>query len=109
VHGKASETGNLVQILVRNPEFFAGFQHIFARSDMIISLILFFIGLSIFNAVSSMVDSITGSLGVSDSTGLIGVLMIVGGIIGALILPMLKESPSIITEDDRLKNTDENA
>jgi len=71
--------------------FFAGFRHIFGSRDMIISLILFFIGLGIFNAVSSMVDSITGSLGVSDSTGLIGVLMIVGGIIGALILPTLSD------------------
>lgn len=71
--------------------FFEGFRHIFGRKDMVISLILFFIGLGIFNAVSSMVDSITGALGVSDSTGLIGVLMIVGGIIGALILPALSD------------------
>lgn len=71
--------------------FFEGFRHIFGRRDMIITLVLFFIGLGIFNAVSSMVDSITGSLGVSDSTGLIGVLMIVGGIIGALILPTLSD------------------
>jgi len=47
--------------------------------------------LGIFNAVSSMVDSIAGFLGVVDSDGLIGVLMLAGGVIGAIIIPVLSD------------------
>jgi len=71
--------------------FTEGFKIIFARRDMILTLALFLIGLGIFNAVSSLVDSIAGYLGVSDSDGMIGVLMIGGGIIGALVLPILSD------------------
>ena len=38
-----------------------------------------------------MVDSISASLGVDDSDGLIGVAMLGGGVIGAIILPMLSD------------------
>jgi MFS family permease len=72
-------------------KFGEGFKSMLSRRDMLLALLLFFIGLGIFNAVSSMVDSITGSLGVPDSNGLIGVVMIVGGIIGAVILPILSD------------------
>jgi len=72
-------------------KFAQGFKLIFSSKDMRLTLILFFIGLGIFNAVSSMVDSIAGSLGVTDSDGLIGVLMIGGGVIGALVLPILSD------------------
>lgn len=71
--------------------FFAGLKHILKQRDMIIVLVLFFIGLGIFNAVSSMVDSISASLGISDSDGLIGVFMLAGGIIGAVIIPLLSD------------------
>jgi FLVCR family feline leukemia virus subgroup C receptor-related protein len=64
---------------------------ILSHRDMRILILLFFIGLGIMNAVSSMVDSIAGNLGVRDSDGLIGVFMILGGIIGAVIIPMLSD------------------
>ena len=72
-------------------KFFAGIRHILSQRDMIITLVLFFIGLGIFNAVSSMVDSISANLGVDDSDGLVGVLMLGGGVIGAVILPILSD------------------
>jgi len=72
-------------------KFTEGFKYIFTRPDMIITILLFFIGLGIFNAVSSMVDSISGSLGVLDSNGMIGVFMIIGEVIEALILPVLSD------------------
>lgn len=72
-------------------KFFEGFRYIFGRKDMVIMLTLFFIGLGLFNAVSSMVDAIAGFIGVSDSNGMIGVLMLVGGILGAVILPILSD------------------
>ncbi len=77
---------------LHHTRFFEGFRIIFGRKDMVITLILFFIGLGLFNAVSSMVDAITGFIGVSDSNGMIGVLMLLGGVIGAVILPILSDT-----------------
>jgi sugar phosphate permease len=72
--------------------FTEGLRHIIRQRDMVITLVLFFIGLGIFNAVSSMTDAITASLGVKDSNGLIGGLMLIGGVIGAVILPILSDA-----------------
>jgi Na+/melibiose symporter-like transporter len=71
--------------------FSSGLKHIFRIRDMWIMVILFTIGLGIFNAISSMVDSIANYQGVDDSNGLIGGLMLIGGIIGAIIIPILSD------------------
>ncbi len=71
--------------------FTQGIKHILHVRDMRITLLLFFIGLGIFNAVSSMVDSIAGFLGVTVSDGLIGVFMLLGGVLGAIIIPILSD------------------
>ncbi|HBB92025.1 MAG TPA: MFS transporter [Bacteroidales bacterium] len=75
---------------VRYP-FRKGMAHLFRQRDMVITLFLFLIGLGIFNAVSSMTDAITAYAGIQDSNGLIGGLMLIGGIIGAMILPALSD------------------
>jgi MFS family permease len=66
-------------------------QHILKQRDMRITLLLFLVGLGVFNAVSSMTDSIAENAGVQDSDGLIGGLMLIGGILGASILPVLSD------------------
>ena len=71
--------------------FVNGVKHILKQRDMQITLVLFFVGLGIFNAVSSMTDSIAENAGVLDSDGLIGGLMLIGGILGASILPILSD------------------
>jgi MFS family permease len=71
--------------------FKEGIKHIFRLRDMWMMVILFTIGLGIFNAISSMVDSIADYLGVVDSNGMIGGLMLIGGIIGAIIIPLLSD------------------
>ena len=71
--------------------FRKGVLDILLNRDMQITMILFFVGLGIFNAVSSMTDRISEMAGVKDSDGLIGGIMLVGGIIGALILPLLSD------------------
>jgi len=71
--------------------FGEGIRQILDQRDMRILLYLFFVGLGIFNAVSSMTDAIAANAGVEDSDGLIGGLMLVGGILGASILPMLSD------------------
>jgi MFS family permease len=72
-------------------DFGKGVLHILRNRDMQITMLLFLIGLGIFNAISSMTDSISEYAGVKDSDGLIGGLMLIGGILGAVILPALSD------------------
>ncbi|MDD3095668.1 MAG: MFS transporter [Candidatus Neomarinimicrobiota bacterium] len=72
-------------------KFTDGLKHILRQKNMWITILIFFIGLGIFNAVSSMTDSIAEYLKVKDSDGLIGGIMLIGGILGALILPILSD------------------
>ena len=71
--------------------FRKGIGHILQNRDMRITLFLFLIGLGIFNAISSMTDSIAEQAGVEDSDGLIGGLMLIGGILGAVVIPTLSD------------------
>jgi len=71
--------------------FGKGIFHILQNRDMRIMILVFFIGLGMFNAISSMTDSISAYDGVKNSNGLIGGLMLIGGIIGAIILPILSD------------------
>ncbi len=71
--------------------FFEGIKYIFHQKDMLITLALFTVGLGIFNAISSMTDAIAANIGVKDSDGLIGGLMLIGGVIGALVIPVISD------------------
>ena len=71
--------------------FISGLRYILKQRDALITIFLFLIGLGIFNAISSMTDSISEHLGIKDSNGLIGGMMLIGGIIGAAILPALSD------------------
>jgi MFS family permease len=71
--------------------FLNGLTHILKHRDMQLTILLFCIGLGIMNAVSSMTDSITEYLGVKDSNGLIGGIMLIGGILGSIIIPALSD------------------
>ncbi len=65
---------------------------IFGKPDMKYLFPVFFIGLGVFNAVSTCIDQICQTKGLTmEQTGLIGGIMLVGGIIGALILPVLSD------------------
>ncbi len=68
----------------------AGIRDIFSKQDMKLLLLLFFIGLGIFNAVSTCIDQICKDLTVEE-TGLVGGVMLIGGVLGALILPALSD------------------
>jgi len=69
-----------------------GLRSLFANRDYRILLVLFTIGLGIFNALSAMVDTVAAHIGVDDSDGLIGTFMIIGGIVGAVVLPALSDA-----------------
>jgi MFS family permease len=55
-------------------------------------LLLFFLGLGMFNAISTCIDQICQIKGLStEQTGLVGGMMLIAGIIGAVVLPVLSD------------------
>ncbi|WDP92863.1 MAG: MFS transporter [Desulfobacter sp.] len=67
-------------------------RHIIKQPDMPYIFSLFFIGLGVFNAVSTCIDQICQAKGLTmEQTGIIGGIMLVAGIIGAVILPLLSD------------------
>jgi MFS family permease len=81
---------------------FEGFKQMLRQKGFILLLIIFFIGLGTFNAVTTWIEDIVRPNGItSTQAGIIGGLMIVGGILGALFIPTLsdhyhKRTPFII-------------
>ena len=63
---------------------------IFRNREMLLLLLLFFIGLGIFNAVSTCIDQICRNLTI-DETGMVGGVMLFGGVLGAIILPAISD------------------
>jgi len=72
--------------------FFDGIKHIFKQRDMVLVLIMFFIGLGLFNAVSTCIDQICEPKKFTmEQTGLVGGIMLIAGIVGAVVLPMISD------------------
>ncbi len=71
---------------------FEGLRHIFKQRDMLILLLLFFVGLGMFNAISTWIEQIVDPRGFGpEEAGVIGAVMVIGGILGAGILPVLSD------------------
>lgn len=69
-----------------------GFKRIWRKREFILLLILFFIGLGVFNAVTTWVEDIVRPRGFTISqAGLTGGLMVLGGIVGAIVIPPLSD------------------
>lgn len=69
-----------------------GMRRIFAQRDMRLVIALFFIGLGVFNAVSTCIDQLCGPKGLdADETGLVGGVMLIAGVVGAAILPAISD------------------
>jgi MFS family permease len=81
---------------------FDGFMSTIRTKDFKWLMIIFFIGLGVFNSVTTWIEDIMRPRGFSSTqAGITGGMMIVGGVIGALIIPMLsdkykKRTPFII-------------
>src|SRR5512137_637437 len=79
-----------------------GFKKMLRQREFILLLVIFFIGLGAFNAVTTWIENIVRPNGFSSTqAGFIGGLMIVGGLLGALVMPSLsdrlrKRTPFII-------------
>lgn len=69
-----------------------GLKLIFRSRDFNWLMFIFFIGLGIFNSVTTWIENIVRPRGfLAEQAGITGGLMIVGGIFGALIIPMLSD------------------
>jgi len=72
--------------------FFEGFRNIMKNREMILLLVLFFIGLGMFNAVTTWIEQILVPRGFnSEQAGIAGAVMMAGGVLGASILPALSD------------------
>lgn len=73
-------------------QVFAGIKQLFRQRDMLIMLLMFFFGLGMFNAISTCIDQICETKGLTtEQTGMVGGMMLIAGIVGAIILPMLSD------------------
>lgn len=71
---------------------FDGLKESLKNRDFILLMLIFFVGLGIFNAVTTWIEEILNPRGFSIiQAGNVGGLMIIGGIIGALVLPLLSD------------------
>jgi len=69
-----------------------GLKHTLRQRDFALLMLIFFVGLGIFNGVTTWIENIVRPRGFSiTQAGIIGGLMIVGGIIGALVMPLLSD------------------
>jgi MFS family permease len=70
----------------------AGFKHSLRQRDFILLMIIFFVGLGVFNSVTTWIEDIVRPRHFSiTQAGIIGGLMVVGGVVGALVIPALSD------------------
>jgi MFS family permease len=71
---------------------FGGIRQSLRSKDFILLLFIFFIGLGVFNSVTTWIEDILRPRGFTiTQAGITGGLMIIGGIVGALILPTISD------------------
>lgn len=71
---------------------FEGLKSMLRRRDFLFLLIMFFVGLGMFNSVSTWVENIIRPRGFSISqAGVLGGLMLGGGIVGAVVISLLSD------------------
>ncbi len=71
---------------------FDGFRQTMRTKDFIWLMVIFFIGLGVFNSVTTWIEDILRPRGFSATqAGITGGVMIIGGIVGAMIIPFLSD------------------
>ena len=71
---------------------FDGLKESLRMKGFVLLLVIFFVGLGVFNAVTTWIEDIVRPRGFSiTQAGITGGLMIVGGIIGAVVIPLLSD------------------
>jgi MFS family permease len=71
---------------------FDGFKESLRMKDFVFLMVIFFVGLGVFNAVTTWIEDIVRPRGFSIiQAGYVGGLMIMGGIIGAVVIPIISD------------------
>lgn len=71
---------------------FDGLRNTLQNKNFYLLLVIFFVGLGVFNCVTTWIEDILRPRGFSAAeAGITGGLMIMGGILGALVMPMLSD------------------
>ncbi len=71
---------------------FDGLRQTLRKRDFLLVMAIFFVGLGTFNAVTTWIENIVAPRGFSSTqAGVVGGVMIVGGVAGALIIPSLSD------------------
>lgn len=71
---------------------FDGLKAMLRNRDFIILLMIFFVGLGMFNGVSTWIENIVRPRGFTISqAGMLGGMMLIGGILGALTVPIISD------------------
>ena len=71
---------------------FDGLKKMLKQKDFILLLVIFFIGLGMFNSVSTWIENIVRPRGFSISqAGMLGGVMLIGGIVGAIVMPLFSD------------------
>src|SRR3990172_8214015 len=69
-----------------------GLRDLMRKRDFVLLMIVFFVGLGVFNAVTTWVEDIVRPRGFAiTQAGVIGGVLILGGVLGALVVPMLSD------------------
>jgi MFS family permease len=71
---------------------FDGLKDVFRNREFLVLLALFFIGLGVFNAVTTWIEEVVRPRGFTiEQAGLAGGLMLIGGIVGAIAIPFFSD------------------
>jgi len=71
---------------------FDGLKSMLRRRDFLLLLVIFFLGLGLFNSVSTWVEDIIRPRGFTiTQAGTLGALMLAGGIAGAIVIPLFSD------------------
>jgi cyanate permease len=71
---------------------FEGLKSMLRNRDFLLLLVIFFIGLGLFNGVTTWIEAIVRPRGFdSTQAGLLGGAMLVGGILGAVVVPLVSD------------------
>jgi MFS family permease len=69
-----------------------GLKSMLRQRDFLFLLVMFFVGLGLFNSVSTWIEDIIRPRGFSiTQAGMLGALMLIGGIVGAIVVPLFSD------------------
>ena len=71
---------------------FEGLRHMLKNRDMIFLIMVFFLGLGMFNAITTCINQICKLRGLNfEQTGLVGGMMLISGVLGSIVFPLISD------------------